>query len=58
MTQGKWWSWYAYEDDDTHVMHVEGRNHNTGVLQPWITVKGFVTTVTMNDSISRWKTKL
>jgi hypothetical protein len=22
MTQGKWWSWYAYEDDDAHVMYV------------------------------------
>jgi len=22
MTQGKWWSWYAYQDDDAHVMHV------------------------------------
>jgi hypothetical protein len=26
--------------------------------EPWITVKGFVTIVTMNDSVSRWKTKL
>ena len=25
---------------------------------PWITVKGIVFTVTMNDSVSRWKTKL
>ena len=23
MTQGKWWSWYAYEDDDAHVIHVK-----------------------------------
>jgi len=35
MTQGKWWSSYAYEDDDTHVMHVKEYNHNTGVLQPF-----------------------
>jgi len=33
MTQGEWWSWYAYEDDDAHVMHVKECNHNTGLLQ-------------------------
>ena len=31
MSQGKWWSWYAYEDDYAHAMHVKGRNHKTGV---------------------------
>ena len=25
---------------------------------PWITVKGRIDTVTRNDSVSRWKTKL
>ena len=26
--------------------------------EPWITVKGLIDTVTMNDSVSPWKTKL
>jgi len=36
----------------------KANRHSGGDQEPWITVKGFVTTVTKNDSVSRWKTKL
>jgi len=32
--QGKWWSWYAYEDDDAQVMHVNDATITLGCYSP------------------------
>jgi hypothetical protein len=53
-----WMTRISIEGSRTRFQRTNRHSGGDQEQGPWIIVKWFVTTVTMNDSVSRWKTKL